>query len=106
MAFSDTPKDWLGDGYSSDGTDMTIPIAGIPGLTGGEANAATGDIRKIIFALCEALNARYAALPLADRPVKMSIVKTSGALVGANVNVGFTFNFNLAVSGMDVADEA
>lgn len=38
-------------GYTSDGTNITIPIAEIPGLSVAEANAVTGDWRDVFQAL-------------------------------------------------------
>lgn len=106
MAFTATPTGWLGAGYSEDGTDMTIPLASLPELTAGEADASTGDIRKILFAFCAAMEAKFASLPQADRPAKMTVVKTQGSLQGATVQVGFTFNFVLEIGELEVAAES
>jgi hypothetical protein len=38
-------------GYSSDGTNITIPIADLPGLSAAEADATTGDWREILQAI-------------------------------------------------------
>jgi hypothetical protein len=106
MAFDDTPTGWLGAGYSEDGTDITLPIASLPELTAEEADAANGDIRKILYAFAHAMHVKYNALPAADRPSKMTISKTQGVLQGTTVRVGFTFTFDLAVAGLDVAAES
>ena len=106
MAFSKTPTGWLGNGYSEDGNDLTIPLSALPELSAGEADAATGDIRKILFALCSAMEAKFASLALADRPAKMTITKTQGTLQGSTLQIGFNFNFHLEVAGLEVVDES
>jgi hypothetical protein len=47
VTFTRVPSD-LFPGYESDGTDITIPIADLIGLTAEEADAVTGDWRKIV----------------------------------------------------------
>lgn len=67
MAFNKAPTA-MWSGYSSDGTNITIPIAALPGLTSDEANASTGDWRNIVLALVSKAYDYYASLPAADRP--------------------------------------
>lgn len=50
--------------YSSDGTDITIPIASLPGLTAALADYATGDIRAVLACLLEKVLAGMEAAPL------------------------------------------
>lgn len=76
MAFDPTPTSWIAS-WSEDGTNITVPIASFSELTAAEADASTGDIRKIMFAILEHIWDVYLALPVADRPNKMVIQKTA-----------------------------
>lgn len=76
MAFDKTPTTWLPN-WSEDETNIALPLASLPELTAAEADAASGDIRKILYALLEKLHAVYAALPVADRPSRMTIARSS-----------------------------
>jgi hypothetical protein len=44
---------------SSDGTNITIPIASLPGLTAATANATTGDLRQLLQSLMFLFHQRY-----------------------------------------------
>lgn len=67
-------------GYTADGNGLTIPFAAIPGLTSAEAHPTTGDAREVIRLILEKYFTVIQALPVAERPVSMSI--TRGSLVG------------------------
>lgn len=76
MAVSRVPTDWIPN-WSEDGTNITVPIASLPELTAAEADAATGDICAILYALLEKLVADWNALAVADRPSKMTIARAT-----------------------------
>lgn len=76
MAFDKTPTAWLAS-WSEDGTNITVPLATFPELTAAEADAATGDIRKIVFAIIEKLWSAYNAAATADRPTKWTMAKVA-----------------------------
>jgi hypothetical protein len=105
MPFSADPNTLLGAGYSADGTTLTFTIANFPQLTSAEADAATGDVRKVLFALLDQIAVNFAALPAADKPVKMTIQKATSNFDGSNARVSYNFSFDLAVSGLEVASE-
>lgn len=84
MAFDKTPTTWI-SGWSVVGTDIVVPIASFPELTAAEADAATGDIRKIVFAIIEHLYQAYIATDSDDRPTKWTMTKM--CLVDAARNV-------------------
>jgi hypothetical protein len=106
MAFDPIPTA-LFPGWTEDGTDITLPIADLPELTAAEADAATGDSRKIIYAFLEQFYAWYNGLAIADRPSRITISR------GTNVETSpglFTRSYTFQVvteSGapLDVADE-
>jgi len=107
MAFDPTPTTWLPD-WSEDATDITLPIASLPELTAAEADAVTGDIRKILYALLEKLYAVWAATATADRPDRMTITRASVV----NDDTGaITRNYTIqlvteaSAGGLEVSDE-
>lgn len=59
-----SPVEYIAN-YSSDGTDITIPIASLPGLTAALAAYDTGDIRAVIASLLEVVKSQAALAPLA-----------------------------------------
>ncbi len=107
MAFSEVPTDWL-ENWSEDGTDITVPLATFPELTAAEADAATGDIRKILYAWCEKLYQQWLATASDDRPSRMTIARSTAV---DEENDRFTRTYQLtfvteaAAGGVDVADE-
>jgi hypothetical protein len=104
MAFDKTPTTWL-ENWSEDGTDITVPLATFPELTAAEADATTGDIRKIAFAIAEKLYQAWALTASADRPDKMRITRTRTATGTATMVVQYTLRFELNVTGQEVEDE-
>lgn len=106
MAFAATPNAWL-ENWSEDGTEITVPIATFPELTAGEADATTGDIRKIVYALMEKLYNEFNERAAADRPVKMTINKSSSYnQATGRLTVSYGVNLELALSGAEVAAES
>ena len=58
MAFDQKPSSWF-DNWSENGTAISVPIATFPEMTAEEADATTGDIRKVIYAICEKIYQEY-----------------------------------------------
>jgi len=105
MAFDPAPSTWLAS-WSEDGTDITVPIATFPEMTSGEADAATGDIRKVVYAICEALFQQMLVTASPDRPTKMFINKSGGLIPSTGEwNVTYSIRFKLETSGVEVASE-
>lgn len=88
MSFVKAPTS-LFPGYTSDGTNITIPIAALQGLTAAEAHTSTGDWRQIVLAFLSSLYSHYAGLATADKPqalvVNAPLVQaiTTGVLAGS-----------------------
>ena len=85
-------------GYLSDGTNITIPIASIPGLTAAEGHPTTGDTRELFRLIIEKIFTTIQALPAVDRPEFMVI--TRGSLVGLDsttVRRSYQITFDEAV---------
>jgi len=104
MAFDPAPTTLLPN-WSEDTTNITLPLASLPELTAAEADAVTGDIRKVLWALCTEVYDNFAALAAADKPAKMSITKTQALTTAGNIEHAFTFRFTLATTGLEVAAE-
>lgn len=105
MPFDPAPTE-LFAGMSEDGTDLTIPIASIPELTAAEADAVTGDLRKLIYALSERMFQYYNALPTADRPTKITVAKSiqSSPTTGTQT-ISYVIRCVTASTGTEVIDE-
>lgn len=110
MAFNPLPQTWfagLTDGATTClATDMVIPIGTFPEMTAAEIDSVTGDIRKMLYAICEKAWSVWNALLTADRPNKMTITKSSSvdATTGIVTNV-YTFTFKNSITAQDVAVE-
>ncbi len=104
--FSKLPSVFFGTGYASNGSNITLPIAGFPELTSGEADATTGDSRKVLYAVLDKVQKAIAALPDADKPVRLNVTRSTTAPNAANqFVVSFNVAFTLSAAGADVADE-
>ena len=112
MAFDAKPSTWLGAGYSlaANAITMNTATAGsdvtLPELTDAEANATTGDVRDVFFALAEAMYQAYNDTASADRPTKMRLYRsnTTNETTGI-VTRSYTLQFDLAIGAIDVDDE-
>ena len=108
MAQDLLPDAWI-SGLTEDGTDVTFPIASVPELVAAEADTITGDIRKLMFAICDQLSDEWYALASADRPANMVITKSVTPDVSAGTSsTQYVFRFTTAVAAgsTEVVDEA
>jgi hypothetical protein len=109
MAFDKHPSAMFA-GYSSDGTNITIPIANIAGLTVTEANAVSGDLREIAHGICTTIYLYYSGLPTEDKPSAFKAVdptryaQTSGSLSGSFKET-FQFQFWTSLGLPSVVEE-
>ena len=105
MAFNPLPQTWIPN-WTSDGTNITVPIASFPQMTAAEASTSTGDIRKVMFAIVDQLVNAYNAKALADRPAKMIPYRTSTTdnITGEVTNT-YVQTFKLTVSAIAVEPE-
>lgn len=109
MAFVKAPTS-LWPSYTSDGTNITIPIAALDGLTAAEAHTTTGDWRSIMLAICSTAYRHYSELATADKPTMFTASMptispvTSGTLAGT-FRTTYSFVFNNEYCTPDVADE-
>jgi hypothetical protein len=106
MAFNKSIAHWI-PGFSSDGTDITIPIASLTELTAGEVDATTGDIRRFLFALHAQLASIWDATAAADRPGQMSLSWSRSPVAGStNDQYRYTATFNVGNGSREVIDES
>ena len=85
---------------------LCIPMSSLPELTAVEANPSTGDMRKIMFAIEDAIYTAYQAITSANRPTKWlnnrsSSVSDSSDIITRN----FNNQFYTEVSGEEVDAE-
>lgn len=105
MAMNLAPGHWL-DGYSADSNEITIPLAALPGLSSAEADASTGDIRKVARAIIAALHAAYIDEAEADRPTQMQLSRYTNVDENNNTTTRtYQARFNVAVAAEEVVDE-
>jgi hypothetical protein len=105
MAQDLKPSTWLPN-WSEDATNITLPIASLPELTAAEADANSGDIRKVAFALTKKLADVFEATAAADQPTQMRINRyASSNQAGTEVTHVVQFTFVNTVATQDVKDE-
>jgi hypothetical protein len=106
MAFNPSNSHWI-SGYTSDGTNITIPIASIANLTSAEAHTTTGDIRKLLFHLCAQLAAQFATESGAGNAPGKMVIQASSSLAADGVTVvrSYFFQFTNTIASDDVANE-
>ena len=116
MAFNATPSGWLGSGYTLSGSGTTAAInfgisgntnETLPQLTTAEANASTGDIRKIYYGIVEQLYQAYIGKATADRPNRMVLTRSSSVdSTTGLITSTYSIQFVLAATGLDVTSES
>ncbi len=105
MAMNLAPSHWL-DGYTADSSGITIPLTALPGLSAAEANATTGDIRKVARALFAALHAAYLGEAEADRPQQMELSRYTNIDESTDTTArSYTARFVVEVGEEEVVDE-
>jgi hypothetical protein len=105
MAFNKAPSHWI-PSWAEDGTAVTFPIASFAEMDAAEADGASGDIRKVMFAIVEHMYATFIGKVVADRPTQFTMSKS----VSQNTTTGIITNtyqlvFRNEILSQDVADE-
>jgi hypothetical protein len=86
------PKD-LFTGYGFDGTSITIPIAGLAGITPTEADTADGDWRELMRAVFSTTHTYHNGLAVSDRPSAFDATLVQWFSDGYNAKMFYTFKF-------------
>lgn len=106
MAFNSAPNTWVAS-WSEDGTDITVPIATFSELTAAEADGTTGDIRKVLFAICEHLWSQWNTKGSANQPTQMTIARSSTVNESTDqITKRYTFTFVTESTGTEVVAES
>ena len=112
MSFNPAPSAWLGAGYAPTGntivlnTNDAVSNKTLAQLTNAEANATTGDVRKLFFALLEMIYQANLAVATADRPAKMRIYRSSSVDETTGVITrSYQVQFDLEATGVEVTAE-
>ncbi len=101
MAFDPKPSTWLGAGYTVAShivglqTNDASSNKTLPQLTDALANATTGDIRAVAFAIAEALYQAWLS-QAGSQPAKMTI--TRSAATGQNGTIIYTYTLKFVLS--------
>jgi len=84
-----------------------IPLASLTGLSAAEADPATGSGTKLLHALIRIAQQKHEALSTEARSTRMTIRRANPTSGGASnlINTGYTVEFKLDISSVDVADE-
>jgi len=107
MAYDAAPSGLFGDNYTFSAPSISISNVDNPSVTDAEADAATGDARRILFGLLQDMYARFNAIDAADRPTKMTFLRsTSVNDITQQGTVTFTIRFTTDDVVTEVADEA
>lgn len=112
MAMNLAPSHWL-PGFellSANGTataqSIAIPLTALPGLSAAEANASTGDFRKVARAICAALHKAWIDEPEADRPSQMEFSRSTSVNEDTDRTTRlYQGRFVVAVREEEVVDE-
>lgn len=106
MAYSGQPNVLFGDNYTFSNNEMAISNIDNPSVSDAEANATTGDFRRILYGLLQDMYTRWMALLPQDRPTKMTYTRnTSPNDATQSAVVTFTLRFTTDDVISEVADE-
>lgn len=105
MSFNPAPTE-LFPGLTSDGTNLTIPIADIPELDSMEADPVTGDVRKFIYALAKQFSSWWYGTLAADRPSRVTVSENISVNVAAGTQtVSITIRCTTDIPSTDIIPE-
>ena len=89
---------------TSDGTNITIPLSDLQGLTASEANPTTGDGRELARILVNTIVSKYLALPQAERPTRFVATKANPQGIGVEqIRQNYTLGFDVFLDSAGVA---
>jgi len=104
MAFDPAPSS-LFTSWSEDGTDITLPIASVDGLTAAEADGTTGDWRAVMHRLIEHTYDYIQTLAVADRPTKFTITRSRFDGADGELSYNFSVSSNQDIDTTSMAAE-
>ena len=99
-----TPIDVFGANYTATGTNLTIPLASLPGVSQVEADKDDGDYRRILRGILDGVQQAHSNLP--ETPDYFTITKSGfNGLGGTRVRVSYTVSFDMDVTEAEVIEE-
>jgi hypothetical protein len=104
MAFNPAPTEVIAS-WAEDGTTVSFDLADVTELDAAEADAMTGDSRRILFALMEQYYNWWVGMVDADKPTKMSFSKNSSLQNDGTYRNTYSLAFTTEVTGQEVANE-
>ena len=108
MAFSAAPSGWF-PGLSASATELTIPYSALNALTQTNADPTTGDIREIMYNICEAFSDKLANTATADKAEQLTMsTSTSVTSSGGSDTMTkiYTVRVNLSVDDVSIPSES
>ena len=109
--FSLAPVDFI-PGYTSDGTNIIIPISSLLGLDSVESDEITGDWRKIFQSLLLLLHSGIQEIPVSERPKTVDVfmldnwnAKSAMFEYGYGNKRTFQVSFNIKYAFQQIRDE-
>ena len=103
--FVEVPTDWFPT-YTGDATNISIDLADLPELDTAEALTASGDIREVLFAICEAAYIKNLTLSGTAASTYMTISKSISNDVAENTATeAFTLRFTTVATDRNVVTE-
>ena len=107
MAFNPAPTGWF-SGLSVTATDMTIPFSALNTLDDTKSDPSTGDVREIIFNICEAFSDKWQSTTSADRPDQLTINTSTSVTSSGGIDVLtkiYTIRVALTVEDVSIVSE-
>jgi hypothetical protein len=96
----------LASGADAPSDGVFIPLATLVGLTSAEANASTGDGRKVAYELTRALYNNFSNLADSAKPTHfIADIAPPVGLTPDIVRRTYTLSFDLDITGSDVTTE-
>ena len=92
--FAQAPTNFIA-GYTSDGTNLIIPITELEYLTVGQASASTGDIRQIVFAIQETIYQKWNSIPASNRSSRINVSRI-GSAYSNRISYTYTYRADTA----------
>jgi|TARA_B100001094_G_C17962415_1_gene686119 hypothetical protein len=108
MAFSAAPTGWF-PGLSASATELTIPYSSLNSLTQSKSDPTTGDVRDIIYNICEAFSDKLANTATADQANQLTMSTSTSVTSSGGTDTMtkiYTVRVNLSVDDVSIPSES
>jgi hypothetical protein len=103
QGFNASPTNWI-PGYTSNGTNMVIPIASVPFLSASQAATSTGDVRQIVFAIQEAIYQKWLTIPSSNQSDRITVSRAS-TVYSNRITYIYTYRVDVVPASLVVMPE-